>query len=91
MKTKDVIDGFRAINIEKNSGIFYSSYTFNAVMNPQSNDGLDYDMNEAFNVTLTVEMPEEVTQSKGGKVDGFGSLENANAFAVRFVKEKFGV
>ena len=39
-------------------------------MNPQSNDGLDYDMNEAFKVTLTVEMPEEITQSKGGKVDG---------------------
>ena len=28
---------------------------------------------------------------KGGKLDGFNSLENANAFAVRFVKEKFGV
>ena len=61
---------FSSVNIEKNSGIFYSSYTFNAVMNPQSNDGLDYDMNEAFKVTLTVEMPEEITQSKGGKVDG---------------------
>ena len=61
---------FSSVNIEKNSGIFYSSYTFNAVMNPQSNDGLDYDMNEAFKVTLTVEMPEEITQSKGGKVEG---------------------
>jgi hypothetical protein len=39
-------------------------------MNPQSNDGLDYDMNDAFKVTLTVEMPEEITQSKGGKVEG---------------------
>jgi hypothetical protein len=61
---------FSSVNIEKNSGIFYSSYTFNAVMNPQSNDGLDYDMNDAFKVTLTVEMPEEITQSKGGKVEG---------------------
>ncbi|MBR5817056.1 MAG: hypothetical protein IKY62_00265, partial [Clostridia bacterium] len=46
---------FSSVNIEKNSGIFYSSYTFNAVMNPQSNDGPDYDMNDAFKVTLTVE------------------------------------
>ena len=61
---------FSSVNIEKNSGIFYSSYTFNAVMNPQSNDGLDYDMNDAFKVTLTVEMPDEITQSKGGKVEG---------------------
>jgi 1-deoxy-D-xylulose-5-phosphate reductoisomerase len=28
---------------------------------------------------------------KGGKLDGFNSLENANAFAVKFVKDKFGV
>ena len=61
---------FSSVNIEKNSGIFFSSYTFNAVMNPQSNDGLDYDMNDVFKVTLTVEMPEEITQSKGGKVQG---------------------
>lgn len=61
---------FSSVNIEKNSGIFYSSYTFNAVMNPQSNDGLDYDMNDAFKVTLTVEMPEEITQSKGDKMEG---------------------
>lgn len=61
---------FSSVNIEKNSGIFYSSYTFNAVMNPQSNDGLDYDMNDTFKVTLTVEMPEKITQSKGGTVDG---------------------
>lgn len=61
---------FSSVNIEKNSGIFYSSYTFNAVMNPQSNEGLDYDVNDTFKVTLTVEMPEEITQSKGGKVDG---------------------
>ena len=54
---------FSSVNIEKNSGIFYSTYTFSASMNPQSNDGLDYDMNEAFKVTLTVEMPEEITQT----------------------------
>jgi hypothetical protein len=61
---------FSSVNIEKNSGIFYSTYTFSASMNPQSNDGLDYDMNEAFKVTLTVEMPEEITQTKGGTAEG---------------------
>lgn len=61
---------FSAVNIEKNSGIFYSSYIFNAVMNPQNNEGLDYDLNDAFKVTLTVEMPDEITQFKGGKVEG---------------------
>lgn len=61
---------FSSVNIEKNSGIFYSSYTFNAVLNPQSNEGLDYDMNETFKVTLSVEMPEEITQAKGGTIEG---------------------
>jgi 1-deoxy-D-xylulose-5-phosphate reductoisomerase len=28
---------------------------------------------------------------KGGNVDGLCSLEDANAFATRFVKDKFGV
>ncbi len=61
---------FSTVDIEKNSGLFYSSYTFNAVMNPQSSDGLDYDMNDTFKVTLTVEMPEKITRFKGGKADG---------------------
>lgn len=61
---------FSSVNIEKNSGIFYSSYTFNAVLNPQSSDGLDFDLNEAFKVTLSVEMPGEISSTKGGKVDG---------------------
>jgi len=61
---------FSSVHIEKNSGIFYSSYSFNAVMNPQSNDGLDYDLNETFKVTLTVEMPDEITTSNCGKIEG---------------------
>lgn len=61
---------FSSVDIEKNEGIFYTSYTFSAVMNPQSNDGLDYDMNEVFDVTFTVEMPEKITQYKGGKAEG---------------------
>lgn len=61
---------FSSVNIEKNSGIFYSSYTFNAVLNSQSSEGLDYDLNEIFQVTLTVEMPAEVTGAKGGQIEG---------------------
>lgn len=61
---------FSSVNIEKNGGIFYSSYTFAAVLNPQNGEGLDYDLNETFNVTLTVEMPTEITGAKGGTVEG---------------------
>ena len=61
---------FSSVNIEKNSGIFYSSYTFAAVLNPQNGEGLDYDLNETFKVTLTVEMPTEITGAKGGTVEG---------------------
>jgi hypothetical protein len=61
---------FSSVNIEKNGGIFYSSYTFAAVLNPQNGDGLDYDLNDTFKVTLTVEMPTEITGAKGGTVEG---------------------
>ena len=61
---------FSSVNIEKNGGIFYSSYTFAAVLNPQNGEGLDYDLNETFKVTLTVEMPTEITGAKGGNVEG---------------------
>ena len=61
---------FSSVSIQKNSGVFYSSYTFNAVLNPQSSEGLDYDLNDIFKVTLSVEMPGEITGVKGGKADG---------------------
>ena len=61
---------FSSVNIEKNSGIFYSSYTFAAVLNPQNGEGLDYDLNDTFKVTLSVEMPAEITSAKGGTVEG---------------------
>ena len=61
---------FSSVNIEKNGGIFYSSYTFAEVLNPQNGEGLDYDLNETFKVTLTVEMPSEITGAMGGTVEG---------------------
>ena len=47
-----------------------STYTFHAVLNAQSNENADYDMNDTFKVTLSVEMPCEITDSKGGTAEG---------------------
>ena len=61
---------FSSVNIEKSSGLIQSTYSFRAVLNPQSSEGLDYDLNQTFKVTLTVEMPGKITGSNGGSVDG---------------------
>lgn len=61
---------FSSVSIEKDSGIFQSTYTFHAVMNAQSNENADYDMNDTFKVTLSVEMPCEITDAKGGTAEG---------------------
>ena len=61
---------FSSVSIEKDSGIFQSTYTFHAVLNAQSNENPDYDMNDTFKVTLSVEMPYEITDSKGGTAEG---------------------
>lgn len=61
---------FSSVKIDRNRGIFYSSYTFKAVLNPQKAEGEEYDPNEAFKVTLSVEMPGRITGAKGGTPDG---------------------
>lgn len=61
---------FSSVSIEKDSSIFQSTYTFHAVLNAQSNENADYDMNDTFKVTLSVEMPCEITDSKGGTAEG---------------------
>lgn len=62
---------FKSVEIEKNSGIFYNTYTFKAVMNPQPKDnGSDYAPNDIYKVTVSVELPSDITQAKDGKVDG---------------------
>lgn len=61
---------FSSVSIEKDSGIFQSTYTFHAVLNAQSNENPDYDMNDTFKVTLSVEMPCEITNSNGGTAEG---------------------
>lgn len=61
---------FSSVSIEKDSGIFQSTYTFHAVLNAQRNENADYDMNDTFKVTLSVEMPCEITDSKGDTAEG---------------------
>lgn len=61
---------FSSVSIEKDSGIFQSTYSFHAVLNAQSNENPDYDMNDTFKVTLSVEMPCEITDAKGGTTEG---------------------
>jgi hypothetical protein len=61
---------FSSVSIEKDSGIFQSTYSFHAVLNAQSNGNADYDMNDTFKVTLSVEMPCEITDAKGGTAEG---------------------
>jgi len=61
---------FSDVKIEKTDGLFSSAYSFHAVMNPQSNEGVDYDVNDTFRVTLSVELPDEITEYQGGTVEG---------------------
>ncbi len=61
---------FSSVSIEKDSSILQSTYTFHAVLNAQSNENTDYDMNDTFKVTLSVEMPCEITDAKGGTAEG---------------------
>ncbi len=61
---------FSDVKIEKTGGLFSSAYSFHAVMNPQSNADPDSDVNDTFQVTLSVEMPAEITASQGGKAEG---------------------
>ena len=61
---------FSSVNIEKSTGLLRSTYHFRAVLNPQSSEGLDYDLNQIFKVTLSVEMPGKIAGSSGGTVDG---------------------
>jgi len=60
---------FKSVKIEKKSGLFYTAYTFKATMNPQKASP-DYDLSDIFKVTLSVEMPSDITESSGGVVEG---------------------
>lgn len=61
---------FSAVEIEKNGGIFYSSYTFHATLNSQTGDYNGTAFNDIFKVTISLEMPEKISQSQGGTALG---------------------
>ncbi len=66
---------FKSVEIEKTSGLFYTVYSFNATLNPQteaeeSEDvAIDIPLDEAFRMTFSVEMPKAITESNGGTVE----------------------
>ena len=61
---------FASVDIERSAGIFYSVYTFRATVNPPEPDGKSNGNSGDYIVTITVNMPDKITQSKGGTVEG---------------------
>ena len=67
---------FKNVTIEKNTGLFYSNYTFKAEMNPQEiSDSEDIEMDlpidtDSFRMTFTVTMPSDITQANGATIEG---------------------
>ncbi len=61
---------FASVDLDRSSGIFYSVYSFRATVNPpvtgDESNGSEVD----YKVMVTVNMPEKITQSKGGTVKG---------------------
>ncbi len=67
-KTDDHV--FALVDIDRSTGIFYSVYTFRATVNPPEPDGKSNGNSGDYIVTITVNMPDKITQSKGGMVEG---------------------
>ena len=74
---------FSSVRIEKKRELFRTTYSFNAQLNPQNAEAVDYDPNETFKVTLSVEMPTEITETKGGDAEG-----NKVVFDITDITEK---
>ena len=66
---------FKNVSIEKNTGLFYSTYTFKAELNPQEiTETEDTEMElpidtDSFRMTFTITMPSDITQASGGKIE----------------------
>ena len=66
---------FKNVSIEKNTGLFYSTYTFKAELNPQEITGTeDTEMElpidtDSLRMTFTITMPSDITQASGGKIE----------------------
>lgn len=69
---------FSAVDIDKATGIFYSAYSFHATVNAFPTPDIDPDIASQLNLkaedlykfTITVTMPEKITKSTDGKVEG---------------------
>lgn len=66
---------FKNVSIEKNTGLFYSTYTFKAELNPQEITEIeDTEMElpidtDSLRMTFTITMPSDITQASGGKIE----------------------
>ena len=67
-KTDDHV--FASVDIDRSIGIFYSVYTIRATVNPPEFDGKSNGNSGDYIVTINVNMPDKITQSKGGTVEG---------------------
>ena len=88
---------FKTVEIEKKSGIFYSVYSFNVVLNPQAEEQNGQNINDLYKLILTVEMPNKITQSKNGKTEEnkaefeISDLTKATEFAAVSEVNHYGV
>ena len=79
---------FKNVTIEKNTGLFYSTYTFKAELNPQKiTETEDTEMElpidtDSFRMTFTITMPSDITQASGGTVE-----ENKAVFEIDDITE----
>ena len=79
---------FKNVTIEKNTGLFYSTYTFKAELNPQEiTETEDTEMElpidtDSFRMTFTITMPSDITQASGGTVE-----ENKAVFEIDDITE----
>jgi len=55
---------FETVSIEKDSGFFNTTYTFNAKTNALSTDS-EYEANDIFKVTVTIKLPGNITETTG--------------------------
>ena len=59
---------FKSVEIVKNEGLFYTNYSFNATLNPLPKNA-EYDFNDMMKLSVTLEMPEKISQTNGGTVE----------------------
>ena len=64
----EVLPIFKSVEIVKNEGLFYTNYTFKATLNPLPKNA-EYDFNDMMKLSITLEMPEKITQANGGTVE----------------------